>query len=313
MDILVPDRLTAELERALARPLPEVPPRWLYEGEGAALFDAITRQPEYYQSRTEAEILRASAPRILAEARPRALAEIGAGSAEKIETLLAAANGTIERCTLMDVNGPQVEQAAARLRSRWPGLAVRAVTGDMREDLHRLGPGGGRLVLFFSGTFGNLHPGAVPGWLGRLRRQMAPGDALLLGVDLIKRPRRLEAAYNDAAGVTAAFNLNVLRVLDDRFGADFDPADFSHRAFWDPENTWIEMRLLARRDVVAHVRATGQTLRFARGEGLRTEISRKFTRVSLARLALGCGWAVSRWYADPRRLFALALLRPVAG
>lgn len=309
----IEDRVVEELRTALARPLPEVPPRWLYEGRGAALFDAITRLPEYYQTRAESALLARHADAVLDEVRPRVLAELGAGDATKIRTLLDADPARVDRVQLLDINGAQVGAAAARLATDYPGVEVRAVEADLRDDLRRIGAGGGRLILFLGGTFGNLHPGAIPGWLGRLRRQMAPGDALLLGVDTLKSRRRLEAAYNDAAGVTAAFNRNVLDVLDARFGADFDPDDWVHRAAWDPQNQWIEMQLRARRPVEARVRETGQRLRFARDGALRTEVCCKYTRVSLTRLALRNGWTVTRWFTDAQRLFALALLRPLSG
>lgn len=303
----------AELRTALARPLPEIPPRWLLQGQGAALFDAITRQPEFYQARTEAALLERHADAVLDEVRPRVLAELAAGDAVKIRTLLDADPARVDRVHLFDLDGAKVGAAAARLAMDYPGVEVRAEEADPRDDLHRLGAGGGRLVVFLGDGFGNLHPGAIPGWFSRLRRQMAAGDALLLGVDTLKSKRRLEAAYNDAAGLTAAFNRNVLAVLDARFGADFDPDDWIHRAAWDPQNLWIDMQLRARRPVEARVRETGQALRFPRDGALRTELCCKYTRVSLMRLAHRNGWTVTRWYTDAQRLFALALLRPIAG
>jgi L-histidine N-alpha-methyltransferase len=221
--------------------------------------------------------------------------------------------GTLRRCVLFDIHRGSLESSLNQLAREYPGIAARGVVGDFQDDVTALGPGGRRLIAFLGGTIGNLHPDdEVPGFLSRLRRQMASGDGLLLGVDLVKDTARLERAYNDDAGVTAAFNLNLLRVLNDRLGADFDLGAFEHVAFYDEGRAWIEMRVRALADQVVQVPAAGVTLRFEEGDELRTEISCKYTRESLARRLAGTGLKLGAWYTDPEDLFGLALLSPEA-
>ncbi|MBI4542816.1 MAG: L-histidine N(alpha)-methyltransferase, partial [Gemmatimonadetes bacterium] len=191
----------------------------------------------------------------------------------------------------------------------YPTLDVRGVVGDFTDDLGALGPGGGRLVAFFAGTIGNLHPGDVPRFLGRVSRQLDEGDGFLVGLDLVKGVERLEAAYNDAAGVTAEFNRNILRHVNAELDADFDPARFEHVAFYDRERAWIEMRLRATRASRVRIPGAGLELCFDSGDEIRTEISCKYTRASFAARLPGTGLALDAWYTDPDHLFALALLR----
>jgi len=176
-----------------------------------------------------------------------------------------------------------------------------------------LGEGGGRLAAFFASTIGNLHPDEVPPFLARVAERLAPGDAFLVGVDLVKDPARLEAAYNDTAGVTAAFNRNILRVMNDRLGADFDPDAFAHVAFYDRERAWIEMRLRSLKLQRVRIPAARLDLAFEAGEEIRTEISCKYTRSTFEALLPGTGLVLDRWYTDPENLFALALLGRRAG
>jgi L-histidine Nalpha-methyltransferase len=183
--------------------------------------------------------------------------------------------------------------------------------GDFQDDVTALGPGGGRLIAFLGGTIGNLHPDdEVPGFLGRLRAQLDDGDGLLLGVDLVKDTARLEHAYNDDEGVTAAFNLNLLQVMNDRLGANFDLRGFEHVAFYDEKRAWIEMRVRSLAEQHVRVPACGLTLRLHEGDELRTEISCKYTRESLTRRLAGTGLRLHTWYTDAEHLFGLALLGP---
>jgi L-histidine N-alpha-methyltransferase len=178
------------------------------------------------------------------------------------------------------------------------------------HDLDSIGPGGDRLIAFLGSTIGNLHPDdEVPAFLRRVAGQLAPGDAFLLGVDLVKDTATLEAAYNDTQDVTAEFNRNILRVLNERFGADFDPDQFDHVAFYDEARAWIEMRLRARRAMRVRVPAAGLTLSLSRGEEIRTEISCKYTLGTLQARARGAGLWVERWLTDPEPVFGLALMR----
>jgi L-histidine N-alpha-methyltransferase len=305
-------RQVEELRDALSQPLPRIPTRYFYDNRGARLFDTITRLPEYYQTRTEEGILEACAADVVGRVRPLALAELGSGVGRKIRMVLDAMQraGRMDSCLFFDINEQLLSASIIQLRSLYPGLEVRGVLGDFETDLDRLGPGGERLILFLAGTIGNLPPERLPAFLGALRRQMAPGDGLLVGLDLVKDPRRLEAAYNDAQGVTAEFNLNMLEVVNKRFDADFDVQAFQHRAFWDAENEWIEMRLRARRPSRARVHAADITLEFAAGDEIRTELSRKFTRESFTRVLQGTGLSLGAWYTDDEELFALALVQP---
>jgi L-histidine N-alpha-methyltransferase len=187
--------------------------------------------------------------------------------------------------------------------------AFHGVIGDFTRDLLRLGPGGERLTVFFGGTLGNLHPEERGPFFRDLARGMEASDALLIGVDLVKEPARIEAAYNDPEGVTAEFNKNALRVLNHRFGADFEVSSFAHRAFYDAEHARIEMRLRAERAMRVRIPALEMMLELDQGAEIRTEVSCKFTRESLAAAAAQGGLALSRWYTDPEELFALAILQ----
>ncbi len=304
--------MAAEVREGLLAPRPWLPCKYFYDDRGSALFDAITRLPEYYQTRTEERILERIAPQVVARVAPRELLELGSGMGRKIRLVLdaQARAGLLGRCVLLDISEGVLSESVDRLAADYPGLETEGVVGDFTRDLAAIGPpaNGRRLALFFAGTIGNLHPDDVPGFLKALGACLAPGDAFLVGVDLIKDAARLHAAYNDAAGVTAQFNLNILRVLDDRLGADFDPTAFEHVAFYDAERAWIDMRLRAVRPSEVHVPAAGLVLRYAPGDEIRTEISCKYSRASFERMLPGTGLDLADWFADAESLFALALL-----
>jgi L-histidine N-alpha-methyltransferase len=319
----------AHLRARLQRDLPEIPARYFYDDYGSALFEAITELPVYYQTRTEISILERHAAEILDRVRPRHLVELGSGAGRKIRLLLDAWLASSARdtppvrgrlrpgkrgrsCTMLDINAAFLQQSIDRLRADYPDCGFRGVVGDFTADLHRLGPGTDRLIVFFAGTIGNLDPGARRQFLGALAGMMTPGDGLLVGVDLVKEPAELEAAYNDPQGVTAAFNRNMLEVINRRFGGDFAPGAFEHRAFYDAENAWIEMRLRALRPMRVHLRAPGLgdvlALDLAGGAEIRTELSCKFTRDSVTAAAHEAGLDLAGWFTDPAQRFALALL-----
>jgi len=290
-------------------------PRWLsskyfYDDRGSRLFEDITTLPEYYLTRTEERLLAGIAGDVVGRVQPAELVELGSGAGRKVRLLLAEMGRArlLERCVLLDINARFLSESASALARDFPDLSVRGVVGDFLEDLDLLGPGGGRLAVFFASTIGNLHPGEVPPFLARMAEHLAPGDAFLVGLDLVKDVARLEAAYNDCAGVTAEFNRNILRVLNARLGADFDPEAFQHVAFYDRANAWIEMRLRSVRPQRVRVPAARLNLAFEAGEEIRTEISCKYTRASFEALLSGTGLALDRWYTDPENLFALALL-----
>lgn len=295
----------------LSRPLPSLPSKYFYDDHGSELFEEITRQPEYYQTRTEEAILETIADEVIERAHPRELCELGSGVGRKVRLLLDAmrSRGLLDRCVLLDISEGFLVDSARQLDTDYPALEVRGIVGDFLEDLPALGPGGGRLALFLAGTLGNLHPDTVPSFLRAMARQLAPGDAFLAGLDVVKDEARLHAAYNDAAGVTAAFNRNVLSVVNAGLGADFDPEHFEHVAFYDRKRAWIEMRLRATRTMRVRVPAADLELCFNSGDEIRTELSCKYTRESFRARLAGTGLEIEEWFTDPEELFASVLLR----
>jgi L-histidine N-alpha-methyltransferase len=304
--------MAAEVRAGLTASPPWLPCKYFYDERGSQLFDEITRLPEYYPSRTEEKILEAIADEVIAMARPSELTELGSGSGRKVRLLLDAMErqGLLRRLVLLEISESVLEESVARLAADYTGLEAKGIVGDFARDLAALGPGGGRMAIFLAGTIGNLHPAEeVPPFLTAVAAQLAPGDSFLVGVDLVKDPARLHAAYNDSAGVTAEFNRNILRVVNQRLGADFDPAAFDHVAFYDPGNAWIEMRLRALRACRVRVPGAGLDLHYNRGDEIRTEISCKYTRASLEARLAGTGLQLTRWFTDAEELFALVVLR----
>jgi L-histidine N-alpha-methyltransferase len=311
-----PRRMAAEVRKGLlARPLPSLPCKYFYDDRGSALFDEITRLPEYYQTRTEESILERISDELVDLARPRELVELGSGVGRKVRLLLDAMSrsGLLQRCALLDINESVLAESVRRLAAGYEGLEVRGIVGDFLSDLGALGPGGDRMALLLAGTIGNLHPDEVPPFLRGVARQLAPGDSFLVGLDLVKDAACLHAAYNDAAGVTAEFNRNILRAVNAGLGADFDPEGFEHVAFYDRERAWIEMRLRATRAMTVRVPGARLELRYRPGDEIRTELSCKYTRDSFKARLVGTGLRLGHWYADPEGLFACALLLRSSG
>ncbi|GAA4240436.1 L-histidine N(alpha)-methyltransferase [Actinomadura meridiana] len=289
-----------------------LPPKWFYDERGSALFEEITRLDEYYPTRREREILTARAPDIATATGARTLLELGAGSGEKTRLLLDALAGTLRSYVPVDVSGDFLEDAAKGIAADHPGLTVRTVVADYEQHLHLLPGGDRRLIAFLGGTIGNQPPAARIAFLGGLRATMSDGDFLLLGADLVKDPGRLVRAYDDAAGVTAEFNRNVLRVINRELDADFDPSAFEHVAVWDEAEEWIEMRLRSTRDQDVHVRGLDLEVSFAAGEETRTEISAKFRRERLEAELAAAGMELAAFWTDPAGDFSLTLARPAA-
>jgi len=287
----------------------ELAPKYFYDERGSDLFDRITRLPEYYPTRAERSVLGARAEEIAALSDAHTLVELGSGTSEKTRLLLDAclAGGRLRRFVPFDVSEATLRAAAAALAGEYTGLHVHAVVGDFEQHLGLLPGGGRRLVAFLGGTIGNLTPKQRAQFLGDLSSGLRPGDGLLLGTDLVKDPARLEAAYNDAQGVTAEFNRNVLRVLNRELHADFEPEGFDHVARFDPDEEWVEMRLRA---VSAHrveVADLDLAVDYAAGEEMRTEISAKFRRDGVEAELAGAGLALGRWWTDPAGDFAVSL------
>ncbi|NUP03124.1 MAG: L-histidine N(alpha)-methyltransferase [Nonomuraea sp.] len=286
-----------------------LPPKWFYDEAGSELFSRITRLPEYYPTRRELTILRARAADIATASGADTLVELGSGTSEKTVILLDAltAAGTLRTYTPVDVDAVTLAAAARRLGGRYAGLEVRAVCADFERHLRLLPRTGRRLVAFLGGTIGNLDPAAREVFLKELRGTLRPGDTFLLGADLVKDTGRLVAAYDDAAGVTAAFNRNVLRVINRELDAGFEPEAFEHVALYDERNDWIEMRLRATRAMRVPVGALGLVVDFAAGEETRTEISAKFRLGSLREELVRAGFSPRRSWTDPDGDFALLL------
>jgi L-histidine Nalpha-methyltransferase len=294
----------------LTRPLKELPPKHFYDARGSELFDAICELPEYYPTRTERSILTACAAEIAELTAAAELVELGSGSADKTRVLLdaMAAAGTLRRYVPIDVSETALRASARQLVGEYPGLLVHGLVGDFERHLGRLpAPDGPRLMCFLGGTLGNFTPGSRRRFLRGLARHLGPDGSLLLGVDLVKDPRVIEAAYDDAAGVTAEFNRNVLHVLNRELGADFEVEAFDHVAFYDVEREWIEMRLRARSPQVVRIPSLDLTVSFAAREELRTEISAKFTPLRLEGDLAAAGMEPTAWLTDPDEQFAVAL------
>jgi L-histidine N-alpha-methyltransferase len=308
--------LAQDALHGLTRPLKELPPKHFYDARGAELFDRICDQPEYYPTRTERAILEQSAGEIARITGASELVELGSGTASKTRVLLDALERarTLERYVPVDVTEHMVRDSARLLTREYPGLEVYGVIGDLERHLDRVPEAvGPRLVVFLGGTIGNFAPEHRARVLTDIADLLGPEDHLLLGTDLVKDVETLEAAYDDAEGVTAEFNRNVLRVLNRELGADFDPEDFEHVAVFDREHEWIEMRLRARREHTTLVRDLDLPVHFAAGEELRTEISAKFTPERVRADLAGAGLELVRWFTDPDELFALTLSRPTRG
>ena len=306
------DSLRADVARGLTSRPKELPPKWFYDHRGSQLFDEITRLPEYYPTRAERAILTERADEIAQVTKADTLVELGSGTSEKTRLLLDALRdaGTLARFVPFDVSETTLREAAAAVVQEYPGVEVHAVAGDFERHLDCIPTDGRRLVAFLGGTIGNLLPEARARFIGRVAAGLGPDDAFLLGTDLVKDPARLVAAYDDAAGVTAEFNRNVLRVINRELGADFDLDRYEHVARFDPENEWIEMRLRSTVAQVVHVPTLDLVVPFAAGEEMRTEVSAKF-RVERVEEELGAaGLRLIEWWTDPAGDFALSLSVP---
>ena len=305
--------LAADVRRGLARRRKSIPPKHFYDDEGSRLFERICDLPEYYLTRTEEQLLAGSARDIIELARPADLIELGSGAAGKIRILLDAAEelGVPLRYRPIDVCEPMLETASAALLARYPWLEVHALVADYEQHLDRLPQGERRLVAFLGSTIGNLAPKAALEFVTKIGASLRPGEHLLLGADLVKPKKILEAAYDDSAGVTAEFNRNVLRVMNRELGADFDPDAFEHVAFFNDRKLQVEMHLRARKPQKVSLAKLGMDVAFRTGETLHTEISRKFTRRGLDALFRRGGFAPLRWFVNEDPAFALVLCERV--
>ncbi|MBQ0851809.1 L-histidine N(alpha)-methyltransferase [Streptomyces sp. NPDC057621] len=298
--------LRADVLHGLTRTPKTLPPKWFYDALGSELFEKITALPEYYPTRAEREILVARAPEIAAATGARTLVELGSGSSEKTKHLLDAL-AALHTYVPVDVSESALRQAGEALAVERPSLDVHALIADFTGGLTLPDTPGPRLVAFLGGTLGNLLPAERASFLASVRSLLSPGDALLLGTDLVKDESVLVAAYDDAAGVTAAFNKNVLSVVNRELGADFDPDGFSHVARWNAEEEWIEMRLRALAAVTVKIPALDIAVEFAEGEEMRTEVSAKFREAGVRAELAATGLELTHWWTDAEGRFALSL------
>ena len=300
--------LRADVARGLTSVPKELPPKWFYDERGSQLFDEITRLDEYYPTRREKEILVAHASDVAARGADT-LVELGSGTSEKTRLLLSAMSsaGHLRGFIPFDVDEVTLRGAAEAIAGEYPDIHVHGIAGDFEHHLGRIPVEGRRVIAFLGGTIGNLPPESRAAFLSQIADGMRPGDAFLLGTDLVKDIDRLEAAYDDPAGVTAEFNRNVLRVVNRRLGADFDAERFTHVARFDKDNEWIEMLLRSEVDQTVHVPALELTVEFAQGEEMRTEISAKFRRERVESELADAGLQLVEWWTDKHEDFALSL------
>ncbi|MFK4071551.1 L-histidine N(alpha)-methyltransferase [Streptomyces sp. NPDC029674] len=298
--------LRADVLHGLTRTPKTLPPKWFYDARGSALFEEITTLPEYYPTRAEREILVDRSALIAEITGARTLIELGSGSSEKTRHLIDAL-ADLHTYVPVDVSESALTGAANTLLAQRPALDVHALIADFTRGLALPGTPGPRLVAFLGGTIGNLLPAERAAFLSSVHDLLAPGDALLLGTDLVKDESVLVSAYDDGTGVTAAFNKNVLTVINRELAGDFDPDAFEHVAVWDREREWIEMRLRSTADQTVKIHALDLAVDFAAGEELRTEISAKFRADGVRTELAASGLELTHWWTDERARFALSL------
>ena len=303
--------MAADVRIGLTKPFKELSPRYFYDERGSELFEAITETDEYYPTRAERAILELHSPAITAAAGdPATLIELGSGSAAKTRVLLDAMReaACLRAYAPVDIS-EEITRSTAALIAEEYDVAVHGMVCDYERDLERIPLSGPRLIAFLGGTIGNIEQQQRAAFLARVANLLEPEDRFLLGTDLIKDRATLEAAYNDASGVTAEFNKNVLAVLNERLGSDFDLDAFEHVAFFDEENLFIDIRLRSLRRQLVAFADLGLTVAFGRGEEMRTEISTKFARPGLEGIYAEAGLLLTDWWTDPDGLFGLSLAR----
>jgi L-histidine N-alpha-methyltransferase len=309
----ISEQLRADVRTGLSAERKWLPPKWFYDARGSELFEQITTLPEYYPTRSEREVLATRGEEIARITGAHTLVELGSGSSEKTRLLLDAltGHGSLEAFVPLDVSESALADAAEAISADYPELEVRGVVGDFTEHLDLLPGGKPRLVAFLGGTIGNFLPAERAGFLRSVRDVLDTGEWLLLGTDLVKDRETLERAYDDAAGVTAEFNRNVLHVINAGLGADFDPDRFEHVSYWDEENEWIEMWLRATEAMTVAIPGADLKVEFIEGEYVRTEISAKFRREGIAAELETAGFAMERWWTDSGQRFGVSLARSV--
>jgi L-histidine N-alpha-methyltransferase len=304
--------MAADVRAGLTKPFKELSPRYFYDERGSDLFEQITELPEYYPTRCERAILERESSAICeAASKPASLIELGSGSAAKTRVLLDALRDAccLETYVPVDISEEITRDTAERIADEYDEVEVRGHVCDYELDLERVPVGGPRVIAFLGGTIGNFPPAQRASFLRRIANLLDPEDRFLLGTDLVKDPPTLEAAYDDAQGVTAAFNKNVLEVLNRRLNANFDLDAFEHVARWDADNLWMDIRLRSLQHQVIDIAALDLQVAFGAGEEMRTEISTKFARLGLEGIYAEAGLELTHWWTDPEGLYALSLAR----
>jgi len=301
--------LCRDVRDGLSQSPKSLPPKWFYDSVGSDLFDRITRLPEYYPTRAEAQILRDRSAAIAAASDADTLVELGSGTSEKTRMLLDALrdNGSLRRFIPFDVDAGVLESAAATLQNEYPGIEIAAVCGDFEKHLAKIPAGGRRLFAFLGSTIGNLTEQPRAEFLAALADVLRPGDSLLLGTDLVKDTTRLVTAYDDSAGVTAQFNRNVLAVVNRELDADFPIEEFHHVARWNAPHERIEMWLRTAGAQRVHIGALGLSFDFTPGEEMLTEVSCKFRPDAVATELAAAGLRRTQWWTDQAGDFGLSL------
>jgi L-histidine N-alpha-methyltransferase len=304
--------LARDVRIGLTEQRKRLPPKYFYDEVGSRLFDAICDTPEYYLTRSEHTLLQTIADQLVMDSAPSDLIELGSGAARKTRLLLDAVGRRKvgSRYVPFDVSEEMLRRSAHALLEEYSWLRVLGVVGDYERDLEPLPPGDRRMVAFLGSTIGNFEHSAAVRFLARVGKNLRRRESIVLGTDLVKDPRVLNAAYNDSRGLTRDFNKNVLRVINRELRADFNPDRFRHVAFFDPETNQIEMHL---ETTVAHsvkIASLELEVHFSAGERILTEISRKFTRGSVEQLFREAGLVLGGWFVSQDGYFALSRAHP---
>ena len=303
--------LRADVIEGFESDFKELPPKWFYDDVGSQLFEEITRLEEYYPTEAERSILRDHANEIVAKSGADTLVELGSGAADKTRVLLDAFKtaNRLERFVPFDVSEGILRSSSEAILEEYPDVAIHGVVGDFEHHLDKIPTAGRRMTALLGGTLGNFNPHERKGLLTNIVSSNSPGDTFLLGTDLVKDHDRLVLAYDDPYGVTAAFNKNVLSVLNNQLDANFDLDQFEHVARFDAENEWMDLRLRSLSDQDVRIEDLDLDVHFAAGEEMRTEISAKFRKSGVEKELATVGLEMLGWWTDPRGDYALSLSR----
>jgi probable methyltransferase len=302
------EAMRRDVQSGLSQPQKELDPKYFYDERGSDLFEQITRLPEYYPTRAERALLESTMPDLIDAIQPASLVELGAGSASKTRVILDAMREARDpiQYVPVDVSADFLADTARRLRYEYPGMRVDPAVADFSSDLRLPVIERHALFAFLGSTIGNFKEQDAVSILARIASHMQAGDVFMLGVDLRKDHAVIEAAYNDSAGVTAQFNLNILRVLNRELDADFHIEEFMHRAFYDETEHRIEMHLVAKSDQTVTIPTIGN-VEIRAGESIRTELSHKYDRAAVASMFDKAGLCLEQWVTGEDDAFAIVV------